>query len=67
LQWPPAWTKSFLASSEGAEEVSEAEIASQRSGLNGVPTSIIKGPPGFSGALHAELMLAHLIKAVGLS
>jgi predicted DsbA family dithiol-disulfide isomerase len=59
--------ESFLASSEGAEEVSEAEIASQRSGLNGVPTSIIKGPPGFSGALHAELMLAHLIKAVGLS
>lgn len=59
--------ESFLASSEGAEEVSEAEIVSQRSGLNGVPTFIINGQPTFSGALRAELMLAHLMKAAGLS
>jgi predicted DsbA family dithiol-disulfide isomerase len=59
--------ESFLASSEGAEEVSDAEIASQRSGLNGVPTFIINGQPAFSGALRAELMLAHLMKAAGLS
>jgi len=59
--------ESFLASSEGAEEISEAEVASQRSGLNGVPTFIINGQPAFSGALRAELMLAHLIKAAGLS
>ena len=59
--------ESFLASSEGAEEVSEAEIASQRSGLNGVPTFIINGQPAFSGARHAELMFAHLIKAAALS
>jgi len=59
--------ESFLASYEGAEEVSDAENASQRSGLNGVPTFIINGQPGFSGALRAELMLAHLMKAAGLS
>jgi predicted DsbA family dithiol-disulfide isomerase len=59
--------ESFLAGSEGATEVSEAEVASQRSGLNGVPTFIINGQPAFSGALRAELMLAHLMEAAGLS
>lgn len=59
--------ESFLAGSEGAEEVSEAEIASQRIGLNGVPTFVLNGQPAFSGALHAELMFAHLMKAAGPS
>jgi predicted DsbA family dithiol-disulfide isomerase len=62
-----ARVQSFLAGAEGAGEVSEAEITSQRGGLNGVPTFIINGQPAFSGALRAELMLAHLMKAAGLS
>ena len=57
----------FLAGSEGADEVSEAETASHRSGLNGVPTFIINGQPAFSGAQRAELILQHLMKAVSVS
>jgi len=62
-----ARVQSFLAGSEGAEEVSKAEITAQRGGLNGVPTFIINGQPAFSGALRPELMLAHLMKAARLS
>jgi predicted DsbA family dithiol-disulfide isomerase len=54
----------FLAGTEGADEVAEAEAASKRSGMNGVPTFVINGRPAFSGAQRAELMLAHLLDAV---
>jgi predicted DsbA family dithiol-disulfide isomerase len=50
---------------EGADEVAEAEAASKRSGMNGVPTFVINGRPSFSGAQRAELMLAHVLDAVG--
>ena len=52
---------------EGADEVAEAEAASKRSGINGVPTFVINGRPTFSGAQRAELMLAHMLDAVGPS
>ena len=54
----------FLAGTEGADEVAEAEAASKRSGINGVPTFVINGRPAFSGAQRAELMLAHMLDAV---
>jgi len=57
----------FLAGTEGADEVAEAEAASKRSGMNGVPTFVINGRPTFSGAHRAELMLAHMLDAVGPS
>jgi predicted DsbA family dithiol-disulfide isomerase len=57
----------FLAGTEGADEVAEAEAASKRSGMNGVPTFVINGRPAFSGAQRAELMLAHLLDAVASS
>jgi predicted DsbA family dithiol-disulfide isomerase len=57
----------FLAGTEGADAVSNEETAAQRSGVNGVPTFVINGQPVFSGAQRAELMLAHLQKAAGLS
>ena len=47
--------------------LTEAETASHRSGLNGVPTFIINGQPAFSGAQRAELILQHLMKAVSVS
>jgi predicted DsbA family dithiol-disulfide isomerase len=55
----------FLAGTEGADDVSEAETASHRSGLNGVPTFILNGRPAFSGAQRADLILDHMMKAVG--
>jgi len=57
----------FLAGTEGADEVAEAEAASKRSGMNGVPTFVINGRPAFSGAQRAELMLAQMLDAVGPS
>lgn len=57
----------FLAGTEGADEVAEAEAASKRGGMNGVPTFVINGRPAFSGAQRAELMLAHMLDAVGAS
>ncbi len=54
----------FLAGTEGAAEVAAAEAASKRGGMNGVPTFVINGHPTFSGALRAELMLAHMLDAV---
>jgi predicted DsbA family dithiol-disulfide isomerase len=57
----------FLAGTEGADEVAKAEAASKRSGMNGVPTFVINGRPAFSGAQRAELMLAHMLDAVGPS
>ncbi|MBL0897576.1 MAG: DsbA family oxidoreductase [Reyranella sp.] len=58
---------SFLAGSEGTGEVAAAETGAQRSGMGGVPTFVINGRTAFSGAQRAELMLAHLMKAVGPS
>lgn len=55
----------FLAGTEGADEVSEAETTASRSGLNGVPTFILNGRPAFSGAQRADLILDHMMKAVG--
>lgn len=55
----------FLAGTEGADDVSEAETTASRSGLNGVPTFILNGRPAFSGAQRAELILDHMMKAVG--
>lgn len=55
----------FLAGTEGADDVSEAETTAYRSGLNGVPTFIFNGRPVFSGAQRAELILDHMMKAVG--
>jgi len=57
----------FLAGTEGADEVAEAEAAVKRSGMNSVPTFVINGRPAFSGAQRAELMLAHMLDAVGAS
>jgi len=57
----------FLAGTEGADEVAEAEAAVKRSGMNSVPTFVINGRPAFSGAQRAELMLAHLLEAAGPS
>jgi predicted DsbA family dithiol-disulfide isomerase len=55
--------EALLASDEGADEVSAAEIAAQRRGISGVPTFVIDGRPVFSGAQRTELMLAHLLGA----
>jgi predicted DsbA family dithiol-disulfide isomerase len=55
----------FLAGTDGADEVAEAEAASKRSGINGVPTFVINGRPAFSGAQRAELMLAHMLDFLG--
>ncbi len=54
----------FLAGTQGTDEVAEAEAASKRGGMNGVPTFVINGRPAFSGAQRAELMLAHMLDAV---
>ncbi len=62
-----ARAKVFLAGTEGADEVAEAEAASKRSGMSGVPTFVINGRPALSGAQPAELMLAHMLEAVGPS
>jgi predicted DsbA family dithiol-disulfide isomerase len=59
--------EAFLAGSEGSDEVADAEMAAQRSGLNGVPTFIIDGRPAFSGAQRADLMLNHVLDALGSS
>jgi predicted DsbA family dithiol-disulfide isomerase len=59
--------QSFLAGAEGSDEVSEAELVSQRGDLNGVPTFIINGKPAFAGAQRADLMLEHMLKALGRS
>jgi predicted DsbA family dithiol-disulfide isomerase len=59
--------EAFLAGSEGSDEVADAEMAAQRSGLNGVPTFIIDGRPAFSGAQRADLMLKHMLDALGSS
>ena len=55
----------FLAGTDGADEVAEAEAVSKRSGINGVPTFVINGRPAFSGAQRAELMLAHMLDFLG--
>jgi predicted DsbA family dithiol-disulfide isomerase len=70
-----ARASAFLAGTEDADEVAEAEAASKCSGINGVPTFVINGVPtfvingrpAFSGAQRAELMLAHLLDAVASS
>jgi predicted DsbA family dithiol-disulfide isomerase len=59
--------EAFLAGSEGSDEVADAEMTAQRSGLNGVPTFIIDGRPAFSGAQRADLMLKHMLDALGSS
>jgi predicted DsbA family dithiol-disulfide isomerase len=60
-----ATAAAFLAGSEGSDEVSGAEMAAQRRGLNGVPTFIINGRPAFSGAQRADVMLKHMQDTLG--
>lgn len=57
--------EAFLASDEGKEEVSAEELVARRQGVNGVPAFFINGQPAFAGALSAELMLAHMLSALG--
>lgn len=57
----------FLRSDEGANEVSESEIAAQRHGVSGVPTFVINGKPMFSGALRSEIMLGHMLEGVAVA
>lgn len=59
--------EAFLAGSEGSDEVTDAEMAAKRCGLNGVPTFIIDGRFAFSGAQGADLMLEHMLDALGSS
>jgi predicted DsbA family dithiol-disulfide isomerase len=42
-------------------------MAAKRCGLNGVPTFIINGRRAFSGAQGADLMLEHMLDALGSS
>ena len=55
----------FLASDEGTDAVSAAELDARRHQVSGVPTFIINGEPAFAGAQPAELILAHLLAAAG--
>jgi predicted DsbA family dithiol-disulfide isomerase len=57
----------FLASDEGAKEVSQAEFANRERGVQGVPTFVINGQPVFSGAQRSDLMLDHLLDAATVS
>ena len=59
--------EAFLTGSEGSDEVADAEMAAKRRGLNGVPTFIIDSRLAFSGAQRADLMLEHMLDALGSS
>jgi predicted DsbA family dithiol-disulfide isomerase len=59
--------EAFFSGTEGFDDVRAAETAAHRQGLNGVPTFILNGRPAFSGAQRAEVMLAHMLDAVGAS
>jgi predicted DsbA family dithiol-disulfide isomerase len=57
-------TAAFLASGEGAAEVSAEEQTAKRAGLSGVPTFVLDGRVLFSGAQPPELIARALVQSV---
>ena len=56
----------FLAGTEGAEEVSRELAAARRMDVTGVPTFVLNGQPLASGAQPPEILAGMLRRALGL-